>query len=303
MTDALNPTTPDEEPESDSPEHSPASPCSPNTTADRDSDADALEPEHSPAQSWRLVRASVQGTSHAKTGQPCQDSSSVGEGAPDDILVAAVADGAGSAELSAAGSRIAGCAATQSAVRLMRLHLHPLCEETLREILQESVHSARQALEAEADRQTSPLRDFATTLIVAICAPKITGAAQIGDGAMVTADRDSGGYTLFSAPQRGEYANTTNFITSDDWKDSLNIRTHYNGVSRLAMFTDGIQSVALNAASDNAPHVPFFDPLFSWAEKQEDTDAAGNGLAAFLSSPRVTARADDDLTLLLAVLR
>lgn len=260
-------------------------------------------PEHGRAQRWRVVRASVQGTSHAKTGQPCQDSSSVGEGAPDDILVAAVADGAGSAELSAAGSRIAGCAATQSAVRLMRLHPHPPSEDALEEILQESVHSARQALEAEAHRQTRPLRDFATTLIVAICAPQITGVAQIGDGAMVTADSEGGGYTLFSAPQRGEYANTTNFITSDDWKDSLNIRTRCGGVSRLAMFTDGIQSVALNAASGNAPHVPFFDPLFSWAEKQEDTDAAGNGLVAFLSSPRVTARADDDLTLLLAVLR
>ena len=46
---------------------------------------------------WRVIRASVQGTSHAKTGQPCQDSSSVGVGAPDGMLVAAVADGAGSA--------------------------------------------------------------------------------------------------------------------------------------------------------------------------------------------------------------
>ena len=257
-------------------------------------------PEQGRAQRWRVVRASVRGTSHAKTGQPCQDSSSVGEGAPDDILVAAVADGAGSADLSAAGSRIAGCAATQSIVRLMRLHLQPLAEEMLQEILQESVHSARQALEAEADRQTRPLRDFATTLIVAICAPKITGSAQIGDGAVVTADDESSGYTLFSAPQRGEYANTTNFITSDDWEDTLNVRTRCGGVSRLAMFTDGIQSLSLNAAYDNAPHTPFFEPLFQWAEKQEDELAAGNSLASYLSSSRVTARADDDLTLLLA---
>ena len=230
------------------------------------------------------------------------------------MLVAAVADGAGSAELSADGSRIAARAATRSAVRLLRLHVHPVYEGVLEEILQESVQSARKELEAEARRQKKSLRDFATTLIVAICAPEITGAAQIGDGAMVTAglcmradsatparDEESG-YSLFSAPQRGEYANTTNFITSDSWQDSLDIRTRYGGVSHLAMFTDGIQSIALSAASGNAPHAPFFDPLFSWAEKQEDTDAAGHGLAAFLSSPRVTARSDDDLTLLLAVL-
>ena len=119
----------------------------------------------------------------------------------------------------------------------------------------------------------------------------------------VSADDESGGYTLFSAPQRGEYANTTNFITSNSWKESLDIRTRYGGVSHVAMFTDGIQSIALSAAADNAPHAPFFNPLFQWAEKQEDEQAAGNNLASFLSSPRVTSRADDDLTLLLAILR
>ena len=261
-----------------------------------------------PASRWRVIRASVQGTSHAKTGQPCQDSSSVGMGAPDGMLVAAVADGAGSAELSADGSRIAACTASRRAAGLLCLHSHPLYEGVLKEILRESVHSARSALEAEAQRRNKYFRDFAATLMVAICAPEITGAAQIGDGAMVATgagmpeNRERGDYTLFSAPQRGEYANTTNFITSDNWKDSLDITTRYGGVWRLAMFTDGIQSIALSAAAGNAPHAPFFDPLFSWAEKQEDVYAAGDGLATFLSSPRVTARADDDLTLLLAVL-
>ena len=257
--------------------------------------------EEREVQRWRVARASVQGTSHARTGQPCQDSSSVGEDAPDGIFVAAVADGAGSAELSADGSRIAACAATKTASRLLRLHSHPLYEGVLKEILEESIRSARKELEAEARRRKKPIRQFSTTLIVAICAPEITGAAQIGDGAMATAD-DGEGYTLFSAPQRGEYANTTNFITSSGWQNTLDARTRRGGVSRLAMFTDGIQSIALNAASGNAPHAPFFDPLFRWAEEQEDEQAAGDNLAAFLSSPRVTARADDDLTLLLAVL-
>ena len=260
------------------------------------------------ASHWHVARASVQGTSHAKTGQPCQDSSSVGKHAPEGMLVAAIADGAGSAELSADGSRIAACAATKEAVRLIRLHVQPFYEGVLEEILKEAVHYARKELQAEARRREKELRSFATTLIIAICAPEITGAAQIGDGAMVKTDKrmpqddEDGGYALFSAPQRGEYANTTNFITSSGWQDSLEVRTRRGGVSRLAMFTDGIQSIALNAASDNAPHAPFFDPLFRWADKQEDAGVASRSLAAFLSSPRVTARADDDLTLLLAVL-
>ena len=254
------------------------------------------------ASRWRVIRASVQGTSHKRTGQPCQDSSSVGADAPDGALVAAVADGAGSAALSQDGSRIAADTATQTAVGLMRLHVYPFYEAVLEDILAESVSAARDALAAEAQRRERSIRDFATTLILAICTPVTSGAAQIGDGAAVSADDDGNGYALFSAPQRGEYANTTNFITSDSWRDTLDIRTQRGGVSRLAMFSDGIQAIALTSAADNAPHAPFFDPLFGWAERQEDADAAGQGLAAFLSSDRVTARADDDLTLLLAVL-
>ena len=264
-------------------------------------------PAHSQPQCWRVARASVQGTSHAKTGQPCQDSSSVGEDAPQGIFVAAVADGAGSAELSAEGSRLAACAATRMAARLLRLHVQPFYEGVLKEILNDAVHFARKELQAEAHRHEKELRSFATTLIVAICAPEITGAAQIGDGAMITAgkrlqqDDEDGGYALFSAPQRGEYANTTNFITSDNWQASLDVKAQYGSVSHVAMFTDGTQSIALNAVSGNTPHSPFFDPLFRWLERQVDYEDAGDSLAAFLSSPRVTARADDDLTLLLAV--
>ena len=255
-----------------------------------------------------VVRASEQGTSHSRTGQPCQDSSRVGGDAPGGIFVAAIADGAGSAEISADGSRIAARAATKTTSRLLDLDVHPLNAGALKEILEESILSAKKELKAEAQRQKRPLKQFATTLIVPLRAPEITGAAQVGDGAMVTAgdgisaDED-GDYTLFSAPQCGEYANTTNFITSSGWRATHAIGMLRESVSRVAMFTDGVQSIALNATSGNTPHVPFFDPLFSWADKQEDASAAGDNIGAFLSTPRVTVRAGDDLTLLLGVRR
>ena len=53
------------------------------------------------------------------------------------------------------------------------------------------------------------------------------------------------------------------------------------------------------------PHTPFFTPLFRFAasveEDDEKRDAAGEQLAAFLSSERVNARTDDDKSLVLAV--
>ena len=128
-----------------------------------------------------------------------------------------------------------------------------------------------------------------------------------------------GAYETFIVPQRGEYANQTSFLTSSDAMSRLDVRIERvarspstqpspiegEGVEdgntrRLAMFTDGIQNLVLNS-SDDSPHAPFFDPVFAWMLSQPpDSDDTDGKLAAFLGSPRVTNRADDDLTLLLA---
>ena len=223
------------------------------------------------------------------------------------MLIASVADGAGSAGHSQVGSAIAAGAAVRTASRLVRLHTLPIYEAIFAEILKESVHSARNRLEVEAHGSDKELGDFATTLLVAICTPDMTATAQVGDGAVVTADATSQEegkdvYQLFSRPQRGEYANETNFITSKDWRNCLDINVRRGHRRYLAMFTDGVQSLALSASDDLGPHSPFFTPLFQWAEKQSDESAAGSGLEALLSSSQVTDRTDDDLTLLVATL-
>lgn len=61
---------------------------------------------------WRVAAASVCGSSHEKTGQPCQDAL-YWEVLPDGTLLAAVADGAGSA----AHSDIGAAVATQATVK------------------------------------------------------------------------------------------------------------------------------------------------------------------------------------------
>ena len=262
----------------------------------------ASDTEGSDEQLWRVILASVAGSSHKRSGKPRQDNSCVNIEMPGSALVASVADGAGSSELSDIGSGISACAATQTASRLLLARTFPLDESELADVLRCAVLAARNELEAEARRQSKALRNFATTLILAIFMPDVAAVAQIGDGAVVTAreDRD---YTLFSPPQRGEYANETHFLTVADWQEELQVRVESGSINHLAIFTDGIESLALDSTSGNAPYAPFFDPLFAWSEKQEDEQSAGNTLNVFLSSPRVTARTDDDLTLLLATLR
>ena len=62
---------------------------------------------------WRVVGASVCGTSHIRKSQLCQDAHHW-EICPDNILVAAAADGAGSASLGKVGAMVAVEAAIEN---------------------------------------------------------------------------------------------------------------------------------------------------------------------------------------------
>ena len=67
-------------------------------------------------------------------------------------------------------------------------------------------------------------------------------------------------------------------------------------VAGVALLTDGLQSLALKLPAAT-PHAPFFRPLFQFA-----SDPLKSGeIAGWMASPKVAARTDDDLTLLLAV--
>ena len=257
------------------------------------------------ADRWMVGGASVAGVSHERSGLPCQDSMSyrVAGG----VLIASVADGAGSAELSDVGSELAVETSARTAERLLREeHDHsplPLHETCIRPIVIAAVGEAKRELQAEADRRGVDVRQLATTLLLAIHTTGLLAVAQIGDGAVVVSD-GRGAFLTWITPQRGgEYANQTNFLTSENAMSELEVRVgRLNlGSAHLALFTDGLQNIVLNGA-DNSPHTPFFAPLFSWMRSRPDGDAAARGLAAFLKSPKVTDRADDDLTLLLATL-
>src|SRR5919108_217744 len=73
---------------------------------------------------WRVVAASAPGTSHEKLGQPCQDAHHWAT-FPESVLVAAVADGAGSAELGHVGATIAARTAVETIGRQEHLPRGP----------------------------------------------------------------------------------------------------------------------------------------------------------------------------------
>ena len=255
--------------------------------------------------SWHVSRASVTGTSHIRAGLPCQDSSN--HHVAGDVLIAAVADGAGSAAKSDVGSSLAAEVSVRTAELLLQeTHdhsPHPIHATCLKRVVYGAVEQTRRELHHEAKCLDVDVRELATTLLLMVHTQNILAAGQIGDGAMVVSE-GAGDYVTFITPQRGEYANQTNFVTTPEAMSRLDIRIEQmgNGLSRLAMFTDGLQNLVLRA-SDDSPHAPFFDPVFAWMGSQPGSVDTDQKLAAFLKSPRVTSRADDDLTLLLAAFR
>ena len=248
---------------------------------------------------WRVVAASVRGKSHEKVGQLCQDAHHW-EKLPEGVLVATVADGAGSATLGKVGAIIAA----QTAVETIRAKAPTPCspddEEGWQLLLSNALVAAKTAVEAEAVACKMTARDLATTLIIVIATPNLIAAAQIGDGVAVAEDGE-GNIIALTAPQRGEYINETTFLVSPNALDKAQMNLWRRKAANIALLSDGLQLLALEI-NEGTPHVPFFSPLFKFMANVTNETEAKEQLVEFLHSPRIAERTDDDLTLLLATL-
>ncbi len=246
---------------------------------------------------WKVLAQSVQGIGHRRTSLPCQDAclTNVLTAGDHSFLVLAAADGAGSAVHSDIGS------ATSCRV------IHEVIAEDLNRrtgddpVTREQVIAWYERVRASLDREAGVLsvavRELACTLLVAVIGESGSALCQIGDGAIVV--RDGSEWRPVFWPQSGEYANTTNFITSPKFDADLMFEWREGRIDEIALFTDGLQTVALNYALQQA-HQPFFNPLFDSLRKHPDPAVLTGPMQAFLESPSLAERTDDDLTLILA---
>lgn len=250
--------------------------------------------------SWRVVCASEVGTSHTETGTPCQDSCWAQVGATADglpFLSVFVTDGAGSAAMGGEGAELAIQAAATFVEEQLRMREFALNDEVATACLM----AVRNRIYAEADNRGLKARDFACTFIAVLSFAHGTLAFQVGDGG-VALDVGSGLHVPI-APMSGEYANMTHFVTDEDAVSVMASKSYSETAMRVAVFSDGIQRLALNMAN-NTPHEPFFAPFFrvmSQAKVEQEEQMTG-ALAKFLNSSAVNERTDDDKTLALAVL-
>lgn len=241
---------------------------------------------------WRVLGASVEGSGHRRNRIGCQDSHAWT--VSDNTLVAAVADGAGSARLAADGARLAA----NFSVEYVAWRLCEHEEVSPSDLLMDAMSATRARLTRAAKAGKHPLGDLATTLALVLATPERVWAAQVGDGSVVIEDTD-GSLRAIADGEREEYLNETTFLTSKNWRSACTVEEGPAPVESVALLTDGLGLLALDLSDGGRPHVPFFAPLLGFARGET---ACPVELERFLESERVATRTDDDVTLLLATL-
>jgi hypothetical protein len=255
---------------------------------------------------WRYVAASVVGSAHLARAGCCQDASDcrvIARADAPPVLVAVVADGAGSAERGEVGARLA-CAIVQREV-VAFLEAGRLVGELTRDHVGEWLRRFADEIRDVAEVEERAPRDYACTLLGAIVDRDQAAFFQIGDGAMVVSDSpDPDALTVVFWPQRGEYANQTFFASDDDASEQAEFAVFDRPIDEVALLTDGLQGLALRYA-ERAAHARFFGPVFAAVRQEPPGESAQltQALITFLGSDRLNERTDDDKTLVLATRR
>jgi serine/threonine protein phosphatase PrpC len=251
---------------------------------------------------WTFASSSVTGTSHIRNGTECQDAHlcnvlAYSDGRPVMLLVAA--DGAGSARLGGTGARLACESVRDQFAEFFRggERVSNLTDRHARAILA----GVRECIADVAGQDRSAkMRDYAATLLFAVVSPEVTAFGQIGDGAIVTCDGSQ--WRSVFKPERGMYANETYFVTQEGAEQHLQFAMRNDPVTELAVFTDGLERLLLDNALGDA-HAPVFEKMFAPLRATREagrSEPLSKALGAYLASPAVGSRTDDDVTLMIA---
>jgi Protein phosphatase 2C len=255
---------------------------------------------------WKYGFASVAGAFHLKSSTPCQDASRVEvvvDASGAQALLAVASDGAGSATLAQLGARLA----CDLFIDEVKSHIESGNTRALSSdnFIVDWLGKFRRLAAGWSGAESARIQDFACTLLAAVIWSDRALYFQIGDGAIVESRRDEPDrYAVVCWPQQGEYANMTNFLTDADAADKVFREARTGAIDEIAIFTDGIQRLALDYRARSA-HAPFFAPLFAWLRPRPGGHSRelSDSLAVYLDSEKINSRTDDDKTLILATRR
>ncbi len=252
--------------------------------------------------SWKFLNASVLGTSHGKSGLPCQDEcicDSIRDSHGNEVLIAVVSDGAGSAKYANQASEIT-CSALFKVLEAAIFSEREVSSFSVEDAVS-WVQAVRFRLKEQAlvQENSESLREFACTVVATMISEKGALYFQVGDGAIVIADDEA--FSPVFWPENGEFPNETAFITEDEFAQHIQFLATKEPPREIALFSDGLQRLALKFA-DKTAHIPFFLPMFKRLRLETSgiSDVLNKQLVDFLNSANVNERTDDDKSLVLA---
>ncbi len=256
---------------------------------------------------WRVAAATAAGASHAKDNTPNQDAVDyrLVQVGGEQVVVVAVADGAGSAPRSDEGSQIAVKTAVESIVDgISKRPAAASSQHLATSLVRNAIKRAKNAVARYGRTNQVPIRELACTLIVAVTGERLVTAAQVGDGAVIAFNIDNGAARTLCAAHTGELANETTFITSRTRPHLVASVGHASvgDYGALALITDGLQNLALTMPQREA-FMGFWNPMLNDLAHTDQPEAVPDRLRSFITSERVQSRTGDDVTIAIAVRR
>ncbi|WP_161629732.1 PP2C family serine/threonine-protein phosphatase [Rhodonellum psychrophilum] len=275
---------------------------------------------------WLIVGGSSIGKSHVESKMPCQDNfflSAISE----NLGIAVVCDGAGSAKNSQLGSkfvseRVALIFSQMVESEIGLESIKSLSEEQWSNFAKRGLFQARKDLEEYSLKEDLKFESLACTVIVVIYHPHGILITHIGDGRAGYLSKEKGWLPLM-IPFKGEEANETVFITSKIWSEKdidtyLEAKVFIEEYSGFTLMSDGCESHSYLCSifdedsqtwtDPNMPFSRFFDPMMDGLKIMRDSGLSPAEIESkwidFLrSGTKGISNEPDDKTLVLAVLK
>ncbi|HEY8559704.1 MAG TPA: PP2C family serine/threonine-protein phosphatase [Pyrinomonadaceae bacterium] len=254
------------------------------------------------ARGWRVAHASAIGLAHLNQNTECQDRfacRTIKTATEGEVLIAVVADGAGSTTDGQIGAEIACRIFTEEVADFLGAK-EARVKSLTNDFGQRWISYFQQQIGQTAEQNKKELRDYASTLVGAVIGERCAAFFQIGDGGIVfSATGAPASYRFAIAPVEAEYVNVTDFVTDETAAERLRFELVEESIEDLILFSDGIYAVAVDYGR-SAPHEPFLMPMIAPLRRAAAVEGLNEKLASFLASPKINEKTDDDKTIILA---